>query len=85
MEYIPPCAMMSAPAEWVAPIKLTDLSSGSIVYLNRNGTLKESPKPDYKTEEGKDTLETALKDSELVKEIVGRPACPDRVYKPDVQ
>ena len=85
VEYVPPCALRSAPAEWVAPIKLTDLRSGSVVYLNRNGTLRESPKPDYKTEDGEATLEAALQDRELVRETVGRPACPDRVYKPDVQ
>ena len=84
VEYIPPCALRGAPAEWVAPIRLTDLRSGSVVYLNRNGSLRESPKPDYKTEEGRAALEAALKDKALVKEIVGRPACPEMVYNPTV-
>jgi len=77
VRYFPPCALRGAPAEWVAPIELTDLRSGSIVHLNGNGTLKASPKPDYKTEEGRATLEAALKDSALVKQIVARPACPE--------
>ena len=85
VEYIPPCALRGAPAEWVAPIRLTDLRSGSVVYLNRNGTLRESPKPDYKTEEGKAAVETALNDSALVKEIAGRPPCPEPVYMPEIR
>ena len=43
VEYIPPCALRGAPAEWVAPIRLTDLRSGSVVYLNRNGSLSPNP------------------------------------------
>ncbi len=77
VRYFPPCALRGAPAIWVAPIELTDLRSRSVVHLNGNGTLKASPKPDYKTDEGRATLEAALKDEALVKEIVGRPACPE--------
>lgn len=85
VRYFPPCAMMSAPAEWVAPIELTDLRSGSVIHLNGNGTLKESPKPDYKTEKGKTTLDAVLQDGDLVRQIVGRPTCPDKVYNPGVR
>ena len=53
-----PCGSM--PAEWVAPIIVTDLYSGSNVHLNRTGAVKPSPKPDYKTEEGKTRLEAVL-------------------------
>ena len=84
VEYIPPCALRSAPAEWVAPIRLTDLRSGSVVYLNRNGTLREGPKPDYKTEEGKAALEAALNDSSVMEQVVARPSCAEQVYKPEV-
>ena len=83
--YIPSCALRSVPFNWVAPIRLTDLRSGSVVYLNRNGTLTERPKPDYKTGEGQAAIEAALKDGALVKEIVGRPSCPDPVYDPTVK
>ena len=83
--YIPSCALRSVPFSWVAPISLTDLRSGSVVYLNRNGTLREKPKPDYKTGEGQAAIEAALKDRALVKEIVGRPACPEKVYTPEVR
>ena len=85
VRYFPPCALRGAPAEWVAPIELTDLRSGSVVHLSGNGTLKASPKPDYKTEEGRATIEEALKDMALVKEIVGRPECPDTASNPSVR
>ena len=67
----------SPPGEWVAPISVTDLNDGSNVYLNQDGTLKASPKPNYKTEEGRTRLEAALKDDAIMKQIVARPECPD--------
>ena len=78
--YLPPCELVPSPAEWVASIILTDLHSRSIVYLNRDGTLKASAKPDYTTEEGKATLEAALKDDAIIKQIVARPECPE-IYR----
>ena len=80
VRYLPPCEIVPSPAEWVAPIILTDMRSGSIVYLNRDGTLKESPKPHYSSEEGKATLESALKDSSILEQIVARPECPE-IYR----
>lgn len=70
------------PAEWVAPIILTDLSSGSYVYLNQDGTVKTDPGPDYKTEEGQATLEAVSKDSSLMEQVLAVPEC---VYSPVVQ
>ena len=67
----------SPPATWVAPIILSDLDSGSHVYLNRDGTIKESPEPVYLTEEGREVIEAAFKDSSVVEQIVDRPECPD--------
>ena len=84
VSYIPTCALSSVPFTWVAPIKLTDMRSGSVVHLNRNGTIKASPKPDYKSEEGQATLEAALMDSAIVEQIVARPPCPEKVYSPTV-
>ena len=75
--YLPPCEIVPSPAEWVAPIILTDLRSGSVVYLNGNGTLRETPQPEYVTEEGKVALEAALKDRSIIKQIAARPKCPD--------
>ncbi len=77
VNYIPTCALSSVPFTWVAPIRLTDLRSGSVIYLTRNGTPMDGREPDYKSEEGQATLEAALKDSALVKQIVVRPACPE--------
>ena len=74
VRYLPPCEIVRSPAEWVAPIILTDLHSRSIAYLNRDGTVKFT---DYKTEEGKAALEAALKDSSVVEQIVDRPECPN--------
>ena len=68
----------SPPAAWVASIILTDLRSGSHIYLNRDGSVKESPEPVYLTEEGQATLEAALKDSTVMEQIVARPECPER-------
>ena len=76
VRYLPPCEVVRSPAEWVASIILTDLRSGSIVYLNRDGTAKASPKPVYLTEEGREVIEAALKDSAVVEKIVARPECP---------
>ena len=65
------------PATWVAPMILSDLVSGSHVYLDRNGVVKESPEPVYLTEEGQAKLEAVLKDDSIVKQIVARPECPE--------
>lgn len=72
--YLPPCEIVPSPALWVASIILTDLRSGSIAYLNRDGTIKFT---DYGTDEGKATLEATLKDSSVMGQIVARPECPD--------
>ena len=77
VRYLPPCEIVRSPALWVASIILTDLRSGSIVHLNRDGTLRENPKPYYKTEEGKATLESVLKDSSIMEQVVARPECPE--------
>ena len=73
VRYLPPCELVPSPAEWVVPIILTDLRSGSIVYMNRDGTVRASPKPDYRSDEGKVTLEAALKESAVIEQIVARP------------
>ena len=75
--YVPCPQFPQLPIDWVAPIVLTDLNSGSNVYLNRDGTVRDSPKPEYKTEEGQTTLEAALKDSSVMEQVVARPECPE--------
>lgn len=65
------------PATWVAPIIVTELYSRSIIYMNRNGTVRESPKPEYKTEEGRERLQKALADRSTVRLIVTPPECPE--------
>ena len=85
VNYIPTCALSSVPLTWVAPIKLTDLRSGSVIYLNRNGTPMGRRNPDYKSEEGRATLEAALMDSAIVKQIVARPACSEKAYEPEIR
>ena len=74
VRYTPPC--VHTIGDSVAPIILTDLRSGSYILLNRNGTVKSPSKPQYKSEQGKATLEAVLKDSSLMKQVVARPACP---------
>ena len=78
-----PCG--NQPATWIASIILSDLRSGSVVYLNQDGTLKTSPEPAYVTEEGRDLLEAALKDSSVMEQVVARPNCLDQVYEPTIQ
>lgn len=73
--YIPCPQNPDPPFEWVAPISVTDLNDGSKVYLNRDGTLRESPEPEYKTVEGRTRLEAALSDSSVMEQVVARPAC----------
>ena len=77
VRYLPPCEIVPSPAEWVAPIILTDLRYGSILHLNGDGTVKVSPEPRYASEEAKAALEAVLKDDSVVKQIVARPECPD--------
>ena len=76
VEYFPLCEPVPRPAEWVAPIKLTDLNSGSFVYLNSDGTTKASPEPVYLTEEGREAIEAALRDDSVLEQVVTRPECP---------
>ena len=70
-----PCGNL--PATWVAPLSVTDLYSHSKIYLNRDGTVKSSPKPDYKSEEGRARLEAALKDSSVMEQVLTFPECPE--------
>ena len=63
------------PAAFVAPIILTDLRSGSVIFLNRNGTVKTSRTPRYSSEEGKAALEAVLNDSSIMEQVVARPTC----------
>ena len=85
VQYMPSCELRSSPATVVAPIRLTDLRSGSYVFLNRNGTVVTRYRPVYKTEQGQDTLKSVLENSSLMSQIVARPACPDKVTNPKVQ
>ena len=78
-----PCG--NQPATWIASIILSDLRSGSVVYLNQDGTLKTSPEPVYLTEAGRGLLEAALKDSSIMEQVVARPSCLDQVYEPTIQ
>ena len=64
------------PATWMAAMVLSDLRSGSFVYLNRDGTAKARPEPVYLTAEGQARLEAALEDSSVLEQIVLRPECP---------
>lgn len=80
--YEPSCELVPTPAEWVAPIILTDLYSGSIVHLDSNGAVMGS---DFKTDKGKAALEAVLKDSSLMEQVMDIPKCPKRVYEPTIE
>lgn len=66
------------PAEFVASVILTDLRSGSHLYLNRDGSVRTSPPPDYRTDEGRARLAEVLDDRSLMEVILTRFECPER-------
>ena len=63
------------PATFVAPVILTDLRSGSHLYLNKDGSVRTSPEPDYRTDQGRDRFAEVLEDSSLMKLILAPPEC----------
>ena len=73
--YVPTCPPVP-PATWVASIILTDLRSGSHLYLNRDGSVRISPRPDYRTEEGRERFAEVLEDSSLMELMLTFPECP---------
>ena len=64
------------PATFVASVILTDLGSGSHLYLNRDGSVRTSPKPDYRTDEGRERFAEVLEDSSLMELILTSFECP---------
>jgi hypothetical protein len=64
------------PAEFVASVILTDLDSGSHLYLNRDGSVRTSPAPDYRTDEGRERLAGVLADNTLMELILTPFECP---------
>ncbi len=64
------------PATFVASVILTDLRSGSHLYLNRDGSVRESPAPDYRTDEGRERFAEVLEDSSLMELILTPFECP---------
>ena len=64
------------PAEFVASVVLTDLRSGSHLYLNRDGSVRTSPPPDYRTDEGRERLTKVLEDRSLLELILTPFECP---------
>ena len=68
------------PPSMVAPpaaITVTELYSRSIIYLNGDGSVSETQKPDYKTDEGRERLQTAIEDRSTLRLIVALPKCPE--------
>ncbi len=64
------------PATWVASVILTDLRSGSHLYLNRDGSIRDSPAPDYRSDEGRKRFAEVLVDSSLMELILAPMECP---------
>ena len=64
------------PATFVASVILTDLRSGSHLYLNRDGSVRSSPGPDYRTDEGRERFAEVLRDSSLMELILVPFECP---------
>ena len=69
------------PPSMVAPpaaITVTEMYSQSIIYLNGDGSVSATQKPDYRTEEGRSRLQKALADRSTVRLILTLPKCPER-------
>ena len=73
--HIPTCPPVP-PATWVAPIILTDLRSGSNLHLNRDGSIRDSPAPNYRSDEGRERLTEVLGDSSLMELVLAPFECP---------
>ena len=74
--HVPHCPPVP-PASWVAPIILTHLvPPHSYLYLNRDGSVRESPAPDYRTEESRQRFAEVLEDSALMELILTAFECP---------
>ena len=65
-----------SPATFVAPVILTDLRSGSHLYLNRDGSVRDSQAPDYRSDAGRERFAEALDDSSLMELILAPMKCP---------
>ena len=76
--HAPDCPRINS-AEWVAPIILTDLRSGSYLYLNQDGTVSTSPEPDYRSDEGRERFAEVLEDGSLMELIIAPFECPEPV------
>ena len=64
------------PATFVASIILTDLRSGSHLYLDKDGSVRYSPAPDYRSDEGRKRLAEILEDSSLMELVLAPFECP---------
>ena len=64
------------PAIFVASVILTDLRSGSHLYLNRDGSVRTSPQPDYRSDEDRERFSAVLDDSSLMELILTPFECP---------
>ena len=73
--HIPTCPPVP-PATWVAPIILTDLRSGSNLHLNRDGSIRNSPAPHYRSDEGRERLTEVLGDRSLMGLVLAPIECP---------
>ena len=73
--HVPHCPPVP-PATFVASIILTDLSSGSHLYLNRDGSVKASPLPDYRSAEAEELFAAVLGDTSMMERILVPFECP---------
>lgn len=65
------------PATFVSSIILTHLVEPySYLYLNRDGSVRESPAPDYRTDASRERFAEVLADSALKELILERFECP---------
>ena len=64
------------PAEFVASVILTDLGSGSIIYLDPDGSIRTSPGPVYHSDEDQERFAAVLDDNSLMELILTPFECP---------
>ena len=72
------------PVDPQSAITLTNLYDGSIMFLNRDGSINTRKRHGFKTEEGRTRLHKALGDRSTVRLIVIPPECPKQKCESDV-
>ena len=73
--HAPPCPQIHS-ASWIAAIILTDLRTGSYLYLDPDGSGRKTPGTDYWSDETRERFAEVLEDVSLLELIITPFECP---------